>query len=160
MAISITISGTVIQFPSTGDSPTWSPAVIQFAEAVADTLQSIAGPFDVTPQSYSMVSNANTNVAVPNLSFPTSNVRGAFIRYAVYRSSDSVFLAEAGDITVVYNPQGTTSNKWETIQRKVGDAQISFVVTDVGQVTFSSTSISGIGPTGTITYTAQALEQS
>lgn len=157
MSIPISISGTTINFPSSGESPNWAPAVIEFAQAVAGVLTSVAGPFDIAPQIYVMVSNANTNISVPNLAFPTTTVRGAFIRYAVYRNTTGATVVETGNIMVVYNPAGAVNNKWQITRDYVGDAQVTFSITDVGQVQFSSVLLTGSSHTGTITYTAQAL---
>lgn len=157
MSVPITISGTTINFPSSGESPNWAPAVIEFAQAVAGALVSVAGPFDIPPQIYVMTSNANTNVNIPNLAFPTSTVRGAFIRYAVYRNTNSTTEVETGNIMIVYNPAGPGGNKWAITRDFVGDADVTFSITDVGQVQFSSTAISGSSHNGVITYTAQAL---
>ena len=77
--IPITIGGTVIQFPNTGASPAWSPAIIQFAEAVAVQLQVISSPFDVAPTVQILTSNANTDITLngngSSLSFPHTSVR-------------------------------------------------------------------------------------
>lgn len=158
----ILISGEIINFPNSGASPNWAPAVIQFAQAVESALESVVGPFDITPQVYVMSSNVNTDVNVPNLAFPVSNVRGAFIRYSVYRQTDNPLpadttLSESGTITTTYNPNGTTNNKWAITREYVGDAQITFTITDTGQVTFSTTSLAGTNHVGRITYAAQAL---
>lgn len=157
MAIQINIQGTIIEFPSSGASPNWAPAVIQFAQAVESALSAVVGPFDIPPQIYVMTSNANTNVSVPNLSFPTSNVRGAFIRYSVFRTTSGTTVSESGTITTTYNPDGTVGNKWQITREYVGDAQVTFNITDVGQVQFSSVLLAGTGHSGKITYTAQAL---
>lgn len=40
MSIPISIKGTIIDFPSSGENPNWAPAVIQFAEAVSNAFES------------------------------------------------------------------------------------------------------------------------
>lgn len=156
MAFPITIQGTVIQFPSDADSPDWSPAVIQFAQLVATALSGVVGPYDVAPYVYTMVADTNTNVALPNLTFPDSAVRAAFIRYSVSRSNSSSENDEAGNIVVVYN---TLAGTWEMIQSKVGITDITFSIANDGQVQFSSTGIGGTSPIGTISYKAEAVLQ-
>lgn len=158
----IIIRGTPIDFPDSGSSEDWSPAVIEFAQAVADALTSAVGTFDVPPQVQIIdASNPGTNVDIASLNFPTSNVRAAFIRYTVFRATDSTSVYEAGDLIIVYSPDNPVSSKWEITRGNItGDGQITFTVTDTGQVQFSTTAISGLNHTGRLSFEARALEQS
>lgn len=97
---------------------------------------------------------------MPNLNFPTSTVRSAFIRYALFRSTDSTSAYEAGQITVVYNPNGSIGSKWELVRNSDGNGFIDFNIIDTGQVQFSTTALAGINHAGKISYTAVALLQS
>lgn len=157
----IQIQGTVIDFPDTAQSPDWSEAVIQFAVAVENALASIVGAFDVAPQVLIIDAyNPGTNVDIPNLSFPTSSVRSAFIRYSVFRTTTLETAYESGELQIVYNPNGPVNNKWEYAQSKISDGKISFTITDTGQVRFSTTSMSGSNHAGNLTYVAQSILQS
>ena len=156
----LTILGTPIAFPDDQASPDWSAAVIQFAQLTAQALNLAIGPFDVPPQTYTMISNANTDVPLNALSFPTASVRAAFIRYSIFRTTSTTTAYEAGVMTVVYNPNGTPGSLWELIQYKEGNAQVTFNITDTGQVEFSSIPISGLNAAGTISFAAQTLLQS
>lgn len=158
---SITIGGTVIDFPDTGASPDWSPAIIQFAQAVELALAGLVGPYDVGPQSFNIDAyNPGTNISIPFLTFSTSEVRGAFIRYTVYRNTSTTTLSEIGNILIIYNPTNPTSNKWEISRETVsGSAQISFSITDTGQIQFTTQTLSGIDHNGLIRASAQAFEQ-
>lgn len=160
MSIQITIQGTPITFPSAGGSPQWAEAVDKFAQAVEGALNSVVGAFDVAPQALIIDAyNPGTNINIAALSFPTASVRSAFIRYAVFRSTNSTSVYESGELEIVYNPNGPTNNKWEIAQKLVGDGQILFNVTDTGQVQFSTTSISGGSHVGKLTFVAQAVLQ-
>lgn len=153
----VTINGTTIQFPTSGDSPSWAPAVTEFAQLTEAALNSFVGPFDIPPQIFIMTANANTNVNLPNLAFPTSTVRGAIISYSVFRSTDTVTATETGTVVVNYNPTNPVGNKWEISTDFVGNSQTIFNITDVGQVQFSTTLISGVNYTGSCTYQAKAV---
>lgn len=157
MSVPISIQGTTVNFPSSGDSPNWAPAIIQFAQLVAGALAFTIGPFDVPPQTFVMTSNVNTNVNLPSLSFPTSQVQGALISYSVSRSTNSVVLSETGSIYVNYNSSFPTNQKWEINKDFLGGAQITFSITDVGQVRFSTTLIAGTSYQGSVTYQAKAI---
>ncbi len=158
----INIGGSIINFPASAQSPNWAEPIIQFAEAVQQALSTIAGPYDVSPQIYTMVSNVNTNVSLPSLAFSTTFVRGAIISYTVYRNTTGTgaqTLAEIGQLEIVYNPNGPTNNKWEISNEHTGMSGVTFTVTDQGQVQFSSTFISGLDYTAYIGYTAKSLQQ-
>jgi hypothetical protein len=228
--IPITIQSTVINFPSSGSSPNWSEAVIQFAEAVAAALALVVGPFDVAPQTFVMTSNANTNVALPNLTFPPSDVQGAVIQYSVLRQTNgasisisnisvgnpttittlsphglvtgdattisgsnstpsvngtyivtvmdaynftipvdvtvagntgllagSLVLSQTGQLIINYNSSFPTNQKWAISNDFVGNAEITFSVTDVGQLQFSTVLMSGPNYTGSVIYQAKAI---
>lgn len=160
MSIPITINGTIIQFPSSGQSPNWSQAVIQFAQAVAAALNLVVGPFDVPPQTFVMTSNSNTNVILPNLTFPPSDVQGAIIFYSVFRQttgSGATTVSETGELLINYNPTFPTNQKWAISRDFVGNADVTFSISDVGQLQFSSSSITGLDHTGTIVYQAIAI---
>lgn len=107
-----------------------------------------------------MTSNANTNVDLPNLSFPTANVQGAIISYSVYRNTAApTTITETGTLMINYNSTFGSGLKWEISREYIGDAQVTFNVTDVGQVQFSSALISGSGHNGKIVYQAKAILQ-
>lgn len=158
----INIQGTIINFPDSAQSPNWAEPIIQFAEAVAQALSTVTGPFDVPPQIYTLISNGNTDIALPSLTFPTADVRGAIIDYTVYRSSSgvgAVTLSDVGTLYINYNPNGPTGHKWDISNEHNTLTGVTFSITDQGQVEFSSTVISGSSAVGFIGYTAKALQQ-
>lgn len=157
----ITIQGTPIAFPSSSQEPNWAPAIIQFAEAVEAALNGIVGPYDISPQVLALSSNINTNLDIPNLAFPTSAVRGAFIKYAIYRKSTGVgatTVVESGNIIAVYNADSGGA-KWEWSNDFSGTPTAVFNVTDTGQVQLTTTAITGTYAAGFLTYSATALTQ-
>jgi len=160
MAITITIQGTPISFPQSGSSPDWAPAIVQFAQAVEQALSSTTGPYDVSPQSFdiSSLNPGSPNVDIPNLAFSTSAVRAAWVKYTVFRTADSPTSVayEQGNILVVYN---SSSGTWEISQDLVGDAQVSFNITNSGQIQITCTQIGTVNHSGKIVYSATALEQ-
>lgn len=161
MSTLINIAGTPIQFPTSAQSPNWAQAVTDFAKAVEGALSSYVGPYDIPPQVLNIdASNPASNIDLPNLAFPTSTVRSAFIRYAVFRQTDTVTVAESGNLQVVYNPANPVNNKWEIARDYVGDASVTFTISDIGQVKYSTATIAGSSHTGQITYVAQSILQS
>ncbi len=59
----------------------------------------------------------------------------------------------------MYNPNNPTGNKWEYDRQYAADGQISFTITDTGQVQLNTTALAGLSHVGKIVYAAQALLQ-
>lgn len=156
------INSQVIDFPDSSESPNWAPAIIQFAEAVEQALAIAIGTYDVAPQAFTIDPyNPGTNIDIPNLSFPISNVRAVFIRYSVYRTTDSNTAYEAGDVIAMYNPSNPVTQKWAlSVGNKTGgDGQLTFNVTDNGQFQLTTTALAGSNHAGKLVFDARSLEQ-
>lgn len=163
MAVTITIAGTPIEFPTSSESPNWAPAIVQFAEVVEGALSTVVGPYDVALQSLNIDAyNPGTNIDIQSLAFPTTEVRSFQVTYSVFRTAESPTTSayEAGVLTAVYNPSNPIGNKWEVSSEKTGDGKILLNVTDTGQVQFSTTLIGTTNHSGTISFKASALLQS
>lgn len=160
MSKTITISGTPIDFPESGESPDWAPAVLEFAEATADALSGVVGAFDVSPQIMNIdaYNPTSINVDVTNLSFSVTSVRSATITMAVSRErTDGTKKTELSLINIVYNASNSIGSKWELTREITGNAYISFNITDNGQVQFTNTAIGSSGThTGILSYSAKA----
>lgn len=143
--IPIQIQSQIIQFPASGDSPNYAPAIIQFAQAVAAALELVVGPFDVAPQTFVMTSNANTNVSLPNLTFPPSDVQGAIIQYSVLRqtmgASVSISNISVGNPTTIttLSPHGLLTGDSTTISGSNSTPSVNgtYIVTVTGTNTFT-----------------------
>jgi len=158
----ITINGQPIDFPNDRASPDWAPAVIQFAEAVGNALAIGLNPNDVAPQAFVLDSyNSASNIDIPALSFPISSVRAVFIKYSVYRTTNSANADEAGDIIAIYNPNNAVTKKWSISQGNITGqgGKLAFNITDTGQFQFSTTALSGSSHTGKLTFEARAHAQ-
>lgn len=155
----ITIQGQVIDFPDTAESPDWSEAVIEFAEATEEALAGVAGAFDVPPQVMNIDAYNPTvsNVDITNLSFSTTSVRAAVINIAVSRQTNSTKISEFSILNIVYNADNSVGQKWEITREYTGNGSISFNITDTGQVQFTTTTVSGSSHTGILSYSAKAL---
>lgn len=162
MSKSLTFGSTIVDVPVSADSPNWAPGVTQAFEAIAETLSSVAGAFDVPAQSIVIDSS---NPGVPNtdisaLTFPVSNVRAVNIPYAVYRTTSSTTAYETGTLIAIYSANNAIGSKWEMSQDLIGDGKIAFNITDLGQVQFTATALAGTSHTGKIIFSAKAILQS
>ena len=171
MSVQINIGGTIIEFPSSAQSPNWAPALIEFAQVVEASLSGIVGPYDIAPQVMDILNDgAEHSVQTPaaSLSFPTATVRSANIRYSIYRNNDANEThAEAGTMTVVYN---TESASWEIQRDFAGNVTpvggpgattsgVTFRIDSNGQIYYSADILSPTGYVGKLSFAAQALLQ-
>jgi hypothetical protein len=160
---SITISGTVIDFPDVAESPDWSEAVIEFAEAVEDALAGTAGAYDVAPQVMNIdaYNTAGAGADITNLTFSTSAVRAVIINIATYRNTATTTVSEISVLHAVYNASNGTGLKWEMSRERTGDGKITFTISDTGQVSFviraSDGALTGASYNGLLSYSAKAL---
>lgn len=162
MSVTITIQGTPIQFPSSGRSPNWAPAVIQFAQAVEEALQGVVGPGDVSAQVTDLLNNQAAPLDIPALTFPNGTVRVAFINYYIFRTDATPStLLEQGEIQVAYNPANGSGLKWELSQQRKGGSEsgVEFTMTDAGVMQYTSSNMTGGSYTGKIGFSAKALTQ-
>lgn len=162
----IIIKGTPIDLPNSGSSPNWSPAVIEAFQAIADAVNVFTGSFDVAPQTKNIdIYNASSNIDIDNLVFPPTDVRAVTIYYTVYRKTvettlgagNGMEVAESGSLECVFNNSRIPNLKWEIGRMGQGNAFIDFSMTDLGQIQFTTTALTGINHTGIIAYRALAI---
>lgn len=172
MSVQINIGGTIIEFPSSAQSPNWAPALIEFAQTVESALSGIVGPYDIAPQVMDILNDgAEHAVQTPaaSLSFPTASVRAANIRYSIYRNNDAnATHSESGVMTVVYN---TETASWEIQRDFTGNntpaggypnpttSGVTFRIDSAGQIYYTAAILSSPGYVGKLSFAAQALLQ-
>jgi hypothetical protein len=164
MAIQLIIKGSVVEIAESGSSPNWAPGIIKTLQALTEAVNAVTGTYDVAPQVQNIdANNSSSNVTITNLSFPASEVRSATIFYSVYRNTansgpaDAQEVAEGGTLLIVYNASNPVGNKWEIVRQFAGNANITFSITDLGQLQFSTTSLTGINHTGKLSYRAISI---
>jgi hypothetical protein len=159
----IIIKGTTVNIPASGASPSWAPAIIDAFTLTADAVNAFAGTYDVAPQTKNIdIYNSSSFIDINNLVFPQPDVRGVTIFYSVARKTsettvgagDNKEVSEAGSLELAYNGSLGAGLKWQIVRTGVGNASIDFNVTDLGQVQFTTTALTGISHTGTISYRA------
>lgn len=158
------IKGTIVNIPDSAAAPNWAPAIIQGFEALTEAVNAVTGTFDVAPQVLNIDAfNNSINIPITNLIFPPSEVRAATIYYTVNRETnpsgppDAENLTEAGTLEISYNAVRPVNEKWELVRTGQGDARIKFTITDLGQIEFSSSPLTGVDHVGIISYRALSI---
>ena len=168
MTVQVIIKDTPINIPVSGESPNWAPAITQAIQELADAVNSVGSAYDVSLQTLRIDQYPSaTNIIIENLYFSPTHVLSSQIFYAVKRSTETEgssaaqSVAEEGLLEIVYNPDNPTSNKWEIVRTFSGDGKISFSITDLGQIRFSTSAMdSGIDHKGTISFRALSIVNS
>lgn len=167
-AIPIVIGGTLIEFPNTGASSQWSPAIIQFAEAVAAALASHGNVYDIAPTVQTLTNNLNTGIWLngngSNLAFPSTAVRSFTLNYAIFRNTQSVGAMNESSSGIVEGVYNTITSTWALEHSFQGDTQsdgspwCTFSIDSSDRILFSSAVLpTGVYPgteLSTISYSA------
>lgn len=154
MSVVVTIQGTPIEFPTTGESPNWAPAIVEFAQATQEALEVSVAPGDISSRVVVLTSEINALVPITGLSFSSGTVRAAVVSYSVIRISDTQTKAESGNILVLYNDTG-----WSISRDYFGDADCTFNISPGGQLLITTPAIGGTYSSGSISFSAKALKQ-
>jgi len=161
MSVKLTIGSQVISFPTSGTDQNWAPAVVQFAQAVADQLAAIASQFDISPRVQILTSDTNSGIDISGCSFPSGSVRSFIFSYAIYRTNGVALdtLAEDGTVSAVFNTITSTwtlQHEFEGKRQSDGSPYHTFSMSG-DQLLLSTVQIGGAydGALSTISYNAK-----
>lgn len=102
-----------------------------------------------------IANNQSSAANVTGLSFNGASIRTAMIRYSIARATATVEKNCSGELEITYN---TLSGVWSlSNEASNSNAGVSFDVTNGGQVTYTSDSISGTGYVGTIRWSVKTF---
>jgi hypothetical protein len=115
------------------------------------TINSTGGGSGIpSPTSFSLANNLPNATNITGLTFNPASVMGFVIEYMIVRSSSTTRVCSIGRFRAVYN---SNISAWLTSDDYAGDnSGIDFGVTSAGQVTYTSTNITGTSYTGTLKY--------
>lgn len=119
-----------------------------------DTALATAGGGESTGNT-TIANNQSTAANVTGLSFSGATYRTVSIRYSIARATATVETNCQGELDMTYN---TLAGTWSISNDATNsNAGITFDVTNAGQVTYTSTNISGTGYVGTIRWSAKTF---
>lgn len=157
----LTVNGIPFEYPDPGSDPGWGAGASDWASEVTAVLSTLLGPNDILETSFNINNNQSLPISITKLSFDSGSVRAANIQYSVYRKSDTTTsgIVETGMIYITYDNSAPLGSKWIMGQSKVGDAGMTFSVSDSGQFSYISTNIDSTNYSGIMKFSAKALSQ-
>ena len=157
MSVPLTVSNFTYNYPSPNDNPPWGTDATAWAVAVTAALNSVIGPGDILPTSSIVLNNQSGVTNLAGLSFDPTVVRGAIIEYCIYRvttAPSAQAVAEVGSMELVYK---STAATWELNRVHVGEANVTFTITALGQFQYTTDNMTGLGYVGKMTFRARAF---
>lgn len=140
------------------DDPTFfNRWVIRLGTAVSDTLvlvnpdQASSAFFQSAVQADILIANNQVAPAnLTNLVFDGETTNNFRVGYTLTRSSSLESYAQTGELRGVYN---TVTNTWFMSDNFTGEnAGVSFTITNLGQIQYTSSNLTGTGYVGTFEY--------
>lgn len=144
------VINTTFAYPDPSQSPGWGEGATDWAIAITDAVNTLAGPGFIN-ETQSTIEN-NTTKPINGLIFNQALTQGIDVTYRIFRKTDSIEFSEKGNLSIVYKP--STTEKW-FMTRDMGPGDDSLVNLDIdanGQVNYVSTPISGTNYQGFIRF--------
>jgi hypothetical protein len=143
-------------FPLEGDdgaeSGGYGEEVSSWAEAVTRALQTVQQPNDIPISTATILNNITSPANVLGFSFDTSEVISIKGEYIVRRSTDSESFVQDGVIEGNYD-----GSNWNLSHEYRSSAGITFDMTPAGQITYTTTNLSGLNYEGSIIFKAKVF---
>lgn len=163
----LTIGNNVFNYPNPGEEPGYGQDASDWAAAVTEVLDSLAGTGTINETEITLQSNS-TNEEIPGLIFNNSLIESANVFYRIYRKTADEELSEQGTLSIVYIPSDAA--KWQ-ITRVINaaggsvqagspepsDAKVYFDITTSGQVIYTSLPLVGANYTGYIKFKTSTI---
>ena len=141
-------------YPEEGDNAGYGESATAWAEAVTTALQTVQQPNDVPVTTAAILNNIAIPTSILGFSFNTSEVIAISGEYIVRRTTDSQNLVQNGKIEGNFD-----GNAWNIVHEHINSAGISFDITSSGQITYTSTLITGTNYFGEIIFKAKVFNQ-
>lgn len=153
MAITLIINNIPFEIPEQGEQQPWGEGVTAYLTEVAKVLNSVNGPSDILESVASINNNISTPTDITGFFFDATTVRSFAVRGNIYRLDDAVESSEEFLLAGLY--QGASG--WVLTQEGMGNAGVTFSITSIGQVQYTSTNNAGTVHTGIIKFRGVGL---
>jgi hypothetical protein len=151
------INNNTYNYPDAGSEAGWGKDATDWASDVTEQLASLAGTGTITETQANIQLNVASPEEIPGLLFSPSLIESAEVTYRIYRTTDSEELSEQGTLSLVYISSDPL--KW-FMSRTINAGTDAKVILDInvnGQVTYTSSPLSGSNYTGYIKFKTSAI---
>lgn len=154
MPKTLTIGTQDFEIPLEGENGNYGEQISDWCEAVTDALGTVQQRNDIPTTTASILNNRTSATSVTGFLFDTSEVISINSEFIVTRTTDSpaVQLVESGFIQGNFD-----GSNWNITITSVGNSGVSFDMTAGGQVTYTSTNMTGTNYTGEIRFKAKVF---
>lgn len=143
-------------FPVEGEGGNYGQSITDWATAVSTALGTVQAPNDIPITTSAILNNITTPTPILGFNFDTSEVIAITGEYIVRRSVDVPAVNAVENGYIQGNFDGTN---WKITHKCTGDAGMSFDITSDGQITYTSTNITGSNYFGEILFKAKVFNQ-
>lgn len=152
----LTVNNNTYAYPDPGTEPGWGQDATDWASDVTTVLDSVAGTGTIS-ETQALIALTATDEDIPGLLFNNTITESAQVIYRILRvttGGGAEQLSESGILQMVYNPAGSTGEKW-LMSRQITagtNTRVSLNIDDDGQVTYSSLTLTGASYSGYIKF--------
>lgn len=147
MSVTLTINNTPFEYPEPGDS-NWGQGATDWSVEVTRVLNSLSGPSDILETTAIIDNNQPTPQPIGGFFFDPVSVRSFSVQVSVYRVYGSNEVAEA----LTFNGLNLGGSGWLIQVDGIGNSGVTLDITNLGQVTYTSTNLVGSDYSGTIRF--------
>lgn len=154
MSKTVLLGSESFEIPLENENPGYGEELSDFFESVAESINNLQSATDIPLTTSIINNNVSTPVSIPGFAFSTALVQSIDAEYLVFRStvSPAVKYAERGEIKGSYD-----GSAWNISITREGDAGVSLDITAGGQITYTSSNITGSGYVSTIKFRARTI---
>ena len=147
MAVTLTINNTPFEYPEPGDT-NWGQGATDWSVEVTRVLNSLSGPSDILETTAIIDNNQAIPQPIGGFFFDPIAVRSFSVQVSIYRVYGTSETSEA----LTFNGLNRGSAGWEIQIDGIGNSGVTLDITNLGQVTYTSTNLVGANYSGTIRF--------